>query len=66
MIEIEKDNMPLASLIQYDFSKGLPEEIKDNSFDYTISTYAMHHLKDKEKNEFIRKLENYLSKDAFF
>ena len=62
MIEIAKEKMPLASLIKYDFSKGLPEEIKDNSFDYIISTYAMHHLEDEEKNEFIEKLENYLNK----
>ena len=64
MIEIAKEKMPLASLIKYDFSKGLPEEIKDNSFDYIISTYAMHHLEDEEKNEFIEKLENYLNKDG--
>lgn len=64
MIEIAKEKMPLASLIKYDFSKGLPEEIKDNSFDYIISTYAMHHLEDEEKNEFIEKLENCLNKDG--
>ena len=64
MIEIAKEKMPLASLIKYDFAKGLPEEIKDNSFDYIISTYAMHHLKDEEKNEFIEKLESYLNKDG--
>lgn len=64
MIEIAKEKMPLASLIKYDFSKGLPEEIKDNSFDYIISTYTMHHLEDEEKNEFIEKLENNLNKDG--
>ncbi len=64
MIEIAKEKMPLASLIKYDFSKGLPEEIKDHSFDYIISTYAMHHLEDEEKNEFIEKLENYLNEDG--
>ena len=64
MIEIAKEKMPLASLIKYDFSKGLPEEIKDKSFDYIISTYAMHHLEDEEKNEFIEKLENYLNEDG--
>jgi len=64
MIEIAKERMPLASLIKYDFSKGLPEEIKDNSFDYIISTYAMHHLEDDEKNQFIKKLGNYLNKDG--
>lgn len=64
MIEIAKEKMPLANLIKYDFSKGLPEEIQDNSFDYIISTYAMHHLEDEEKIKFIEKLENYLNKDG--
>ena len=64
MIEIAKEKMPLASLIKYDFSKGLPDEIKDNSFEYIISTYAMHHLEDEEKVEFIEKLENYLNRDG--
>jgi putative AdoMet-dependent methyltransferase len=64
MIEIAKEKMPLARLIKYDFSKGLPEEIKDSSFDYIISTYAMHHLEDEEKVKFIEKLENYLNKDG--
>ncbi|MDR7855937.1 class I SAM-dependent methyltransferase [Tissierella sp.] len=64
MIEIAKEKMPIANLIKYDFSKGLPEEMKDNSFDYIISTYAMHHLKDEEKIKFIEKLENYLNKDG--
>lgn len=62
MIKIAKEKMPLANLIKYDFSKGLPEEIKNNSFDYIISTYAMHHLEDEEKSEFIEELENYINK----
>ncbi len=56
--------MPFASLIKYDFSKGLPVEIKNNSFDYIISTYALHHLDDEEKREFIKKLETYLTEDG--
>ncbi len=64
MIEIAKEKMPLANLIRYDFSKGLPEEIKDISFDFIISTYAMHHLEDKEKITFIEKLESHLNEDG--
>lgn len=64
MIEIAKEKMPLAKLMQYDFSKGLPEEIKDISFDYIISTYAMHHLDDDEKTQFIEALRNHLLADG--
>ncbi len=57
--------MPLASLIQYNFSKGLPRELENIKFDYIISTYALHHLGgDKEKIEFINKLDKYISKDG--
>ncbi len=64
MIEIAKDKMPLAKLIQYDFSKGLPKEVGNIEFDYIISTYAMHHLEDKDKVEFINKLSEQLFKDG--
>lgn len=64
MIDISREKMPLAKLIQYDFSKGLPEKLKDIQFDYIVSTYAMHHLEDEDKIKFIKKLENHLSKEG--
>lgn len=54
MIEIANQKMPNAKLINWDFSKGLPEEIKNHHFDFIISTYAIHHLSDKEKINFIK------------
>ena len=64
MIEIAKEKMPLAKLIQYDFSKGLPKGMGNIEFDYIISTYAMHHLEDKDKIKFINKLNERLSRDG--
>ncbi|WP_077369177.1 class I SAM-dependent methyltransferase [Anaerosalibacter sp. Marseille-P3206] len=64
MIEIAKEKMLLAKLIQYDFSLGLPKEFEDIQFDYIISTYAMHHLEDKEKIKFIKELDKHLSNDG--
>lgn len=46
MIEIAKEKMPNANLICYDFTRGLPDELKKESFDWIISTYAIHHLND--------------------
>lgn len=53
--------MPNAKLIQYDFSKGLPEQIKDRKFDFIISTYAIHHLSDEEKTDFIKLISGNLN-----
>ena len=64
MLEIAKEKMPLAKLVQYDFSRGLPKELENIQFDYIISTYAMHHLEDEDKIKFINKLEKYLSRDG--
>lgn len=64
MIEIAKEKMPSAKFFQYDFSIGLPKELENVQFDYIISTYAMHHLDDKDKIKFINKLEEHLSNDG--
>ncbi|AFS79046.1 methyltransferase, type 12 [Gottschalkia acidurici 9a] len=56
MIEIARGKMPQSTLVKWNFSKGLPEEIKDYKFDYIISTYAIHHLTDIEKEDFIKSL----------
>lgn len=61
MIDIAKQKMPQAKLISWDFSKGLPHDIKNNHFDYIISTYAIHHLTDAEKINLIESLSNMLT-----
>lgn len=53
-----------ARLINWDFSQGLPNEIKDSRFDYIISTYAIHHLTDKEKIGFIELLITLLNENG--
>ena len=62
MIEIAKQKMPEATLIKWDFSKGLPDEITNKSFDFIISTYAIHHLRDNEKIDFINLISSLLNK----
>ncbi len=60
MIEISKEKMSEANLIQYNFAEGIPEEIESEKFDFIISTYALHHLDDIEKLKFLNKLLNLL------
>lgn len=61
MIEISKKKMPNATLLQYDFSQGLPACLGDETFDAIVCTYAIHHLSDSQKIKFIRELMDHLS-----
>jgi len=61
MLEITKNKMPKAKLIQFDFTKGLPHEINGEKFDFIVSTYALHHLTDDEKIVFIKSLLNHVT-----
>ncbi|MDD3261491.1 MAG: class I SAM-dependent methyltransferase [Oscillospiraceae bacterium] len=60
MVETAQEKMPEAKLVQADFSKGLPQELRGENFDAVISTYAFHHLTDEQKAAFLRELLQYL------
>ena len=60
MIQIAKEKMPSARLIQHDFSFGLPAELAGSKFVAIICTYAIHHLDDAAKIEFLKELQTYL------
>jgi len=60
MIQIAQEKMPSAKLIQHDFSFGLPAELADSKFDAIICTYAIHHLDDAGKIEFLKELQTHL------
>jgi putative AdoMet-dependent methyltransferase len=64
MIKISKNKMPNSKLFHYDFNNGLPEELDNMKFDYIISTYAIHHLTDPKKIEFINNLKFKLNKNG--
>ena len=53
MLGIVKEKMPAAILIKHDFTKGMPPEVRGRSYDFIVSTYALHHLTDDEKVSFI-------------
>lgn len=56
MLAAARRKMPDARLIQWDFTQGLPPELAGESFDFIISTYALHHLSYAAQAEFIRVL----------
>lgn len=60
MIKIAQLKMPDANLIQWDFTFGIPPALHNQTFDYIISTYALHHLTDDAKVDFIAALLNLI------
>ncbi|MBU5212420.1 class I SAM-dependent methyltransferase [Heyndrickxia oleronia] len=64
MIEIAQLKMPYAHLIEFDFTEGLPEQLNGQKYDSIISTYALHHLTDEKKIEFIKSLLPLLKKEG--
>ena len=61
MVNTAKEKMPDAKLFQYDFTKGLPKDLEGQRFDFIITTYAIHHLTDEEKIDFINLLKTHLN-----
>ena len=61
MVNISKNKMPNGKFYECDFNNELPNNILKEKYDYIISTYAMHHLTDNKKVEFISKLKSLLN-----
>ena len=56
MIELASEKMPGAHLYQGDFTQGLVEPLKQQSYDFIVATYSIHHLTDDQKILFIKEL----------
>ncbi|MBR5992911.1 MAG: class I SAM-dependent methyltransferase [Lachnospiraceae bacterium] len=56
MIELASEKMPGAHLYQGDFSQGLVEPLRENSYDFIVATYSIHHLTDEQKVRFLKDL----------
>ena len=61
MIQIAREKMPAARLIQHDFTYGLPAQLQDQKFDAIVCTYAIHHLDDAAKVVFLKELMTHLN-----
>lgn len=64
MLELARRNMPKGQFICHDFSKGMPNEFEQMKFNYIISSYAIHHLEDDEKMDFVEQLKGRLNDDG--
>ncbi|NLO84402.1 MAG: class I SAM-dependent methyltransferase [Clostridiales bacterium] len=56
MIQIAAAKMPNANLVQWDFTLDIPLSLSEQTFDFIVSTYALHHLNDDQKLTFITQL----------
>jgi len=64
MTETSKVKMPNAHLVKFDFANGLPIQFVNERFDFIVSTYALHHLRDTEKVGFINSLRKSIAEDG--
>lgn len=53
MVRTAGEKIPEGHFFQSDFSNGLPEELSEERFDFIISTYALHHLRDSGKTQLL-------------
>lgn len=56
MREAAQAKMPGAHLFSGDFTAGLPAPLRERQYGFIVSTYALHHLPDREKPGFLREL----------
>ena len=59
--ELYKDGMPNARFYEFDFTKGLPDELLTEKFDYVICTYAIHHIDRQHKINLLSLLKGVLN-----
>lgn len=64
MIEIAKEKMPDANLMEWDLSNGLPTALLHQKYDAIISTYALHHFTDEMKVQYIIELLQHLTPEG--
>lgn len=64
MIELAKKKILNGNFYCSNFKFGLPNELGVTKFDYIISSYALHHIKDEEKINLIKQFKNKLNENG--
>jgi len=60
MLKQARKKMPEARFYQQDLTRGMPETLKGERFDYIISSYALHHLRNSQKLNLFQELMGFL------
>jgi ubiquinone/menaquinone biosynthesis C-methylase UbiE len=61
MMDQAREKMPLATLIQADFTSGLPRKLDGAHFDFILGTYSLHHVSHEKQEDFFQSLSDHLS-----
>ncbi|MCP4539117.1 MAG: class I SAM-dependent methyltransferase [Chloroflexi bacterium] len=64
MLDLARTRMPQGRFVQFDFNQGLPKELAGETFDFIVSSYAVHHIDDKQKVTFFRGLVQHLNDEG--
>lgn len=64
MLKQARKKMPEARFYQQDLTQGMPEILKEEQFDYIISSYALHHLSDSQKINLFQELMGLLRENG--
>ena len=64
MLRIASAKMPDAHLYPGDFAQGLAAPLLDREYDFIVSTYALHHLTDPQKEALLHRLLGLLKADG--
>ena len=64
MIELASEKMPDAHLYQGDFTQGLVAQLREQSYDFIVATYSLHHLIDTQKISFLHTLQDCLNQNG--
>lgn len=64
MIELARAKMPDADLYQGDFRHGLVEPLRNQTYDFIVATYSLHHLTDEQKVILMHSFYNCLNENG--
>lgn len=61
MLALAQSKMPEATLLQADFTNGLPKILCEQRYDIILSSYAIHHLSELKQEPFLLELLSLLN-----
>lgn len=61
MLEVARLKLPRAKLVEADLLKGMPEDLRQEKYDFIVATYLVHHMSLEVLLDFIHHYLPYLA-----